>query len=86
MAKDPICGMEVDKNSAIKVAKGGKEYFFCSTYCRDKFIKQEGTKETAVCYPSAKRPFFKHKLFIVSSMPKRFPSLFPFLSPFARHS
>jgi len=68
MAKDPICGMEVDRDSAIKVTKDGKEYFFCSTHCRDKFIKQEGIKEAAVCHPSAKKPFFKNRLFIVSSI------------------
>jgi YHS domain-containing protein len=60
MAIDPICGMEVDEKSAIRVTKGDKEYFFCSTHCRDKFIKQEGIKDTAVCYPQAKKVFFKN--------------------------
>lgn len=38
MAKDPICGMQVDKNSAIKLIKDGKEYFFCTQHCKDKFL------------------------------------------------
>jgi len=69
MAKDPICGMQVNENSAVKITKDGKDYFFCSAHCKNKFIGQLGIKDVAVCYPSAKRPFFKHKLFIVSSIP-----------------
>ena len=38
MAKDPICGMEVDESTAIKAAKDGKDYYFCSAVCRDKFL------------------------------------------------
>lgn len=49
--KDPICGMEVDQNKAIRVDKDGKDYFFCSTHCKDRFIKKEGIKDAAVCYP-----------------------------------
>lgn len=85
MAKDPICGMEIDEKSAIQVTKGGKNYFFCSTYCRDKFIKQEDIKDAIVCYPSARKPFFKNRLFIISSISLLFVlvSLFiPFLMPF----
>jgi len=87
MAKDPICGMEVDEKSAIQATKEGKEYFFCSTHCRDKFIKQEGIKDTAVCYPQAKKIFFKNKLFIISSLSLLLIliSLFiPFLVPFRK--
>ena len=46
MYKDPICGMDVDSNSTFKVEKDGKNYFFCSQSCKDKFIAQKGqTKE-----------------------------------------
>ncbi len=42
MAKDPICGMEVDVEEAEKrglsVEKEGKTYYFCSKICRDKFF------------------------------------------------
>ncbi len=68
MVKDPICGMEVDEESAIQVTKGGRKYFFCSTHCRDKFIKQEDIKDAAVCYPSVRKPFFRNRLFIISSI------------------
>ena len=46
MYKDPICGMDVDSNSTFKVEKDGKNYFFCSQHCKDKFTAQKGqTKE-----------------------------------------
>ena len=53
MAQDPICGMDVDPKQAIKVSKDGKDYFFCSSNCKDKFIK---------------KPFYKNKLFIITSL------------------
>jgi hypothetical protein len=28
MAKDPVCGMQVDEKKAIKVTKGREDYFF----------------------------------------------------------
>jgi hypothetical protein len=85
MVKDPICGMQVDESSAIKITKDGKEYFFCSTHCKGKFIKREGVEDIAVCYPSARRPFFKNKLFILSIVPIILILLsfvIPFLAPF----
>ncbi|MBI5144851.1 MAG: permease [Candidatus Omnitrophica bacterium] len=54
MAKDPICGMQVDEQTALRIAKDGKEYYFCSAGCKDKFL--------------AKSSFFKNKLFLVSSI------------------
>ena len=67
MAQDPICGMKIDEKTAIKLIRGGKEYFFCSTHCKDKFIKQEGLKDTT--YPATKKSFFKNRLLIVTSIP-----------------
>ena len=46
-AIDPICGMTVDKNSAIKKEIGGKTYYFCMQHCADTFLKsveEEGLK------------------------------------------
>jgi hypothetical protein len=68
MAKDPICQMPVDESSAIKLTKDNKDYFFCSTHCRDKFIRQENIKDLTICAPTAARPLYKNKLFIVSSI------------------
>jgi Cu+-exporting ATPase len=36
--KDLVCGMEIEKNKAIKSEKDGKVYFFCSKNCQDKFL------------------------------------------------
>lgn len=38
MAKDPICGMEVDESKALKLQKDSKTYFFCSKSCHDEFL------------------------------------------------
>jgi Cu+-exporting ATPase len=38
MAKDPVCGMDVDPGTArFKTQHGGKEYFFCCSGCLEKF-------------------------------------------------
>jgi hypothetical protein len=68
MAKDPICGMEVNPAHAIKVTKDNKDYFFCSSHCKDRFLERQGIKETAVCYPVQKTTLFKNKLFIVTAV------------------
>ena len=35
---DPICGMSVDENSAIRVERDGKTFYFCSEQCRQTFL------------------------------------------------
>jgi len=38
MAKDPICGMEIDaKKAKFSTVKNGKRYYFCSKNCYEKF-------------------------------------------------
>jgi Cu+-exporting ATPase len=40
MARDPVCGMEVNKGSAAAAVEYmGKQYFFCATSCKQKFEK-----------------------------------------------
>ena len=40
MAKDPVCGMSVDeKKAAATASHDGMTHYFCSTACRDKFVK-----------------------------------------------
>jgi Cu+-exporting ATPase len=40
MAKDPVCGMQVDeKKAAGSAAHGGKTYYFCSPGCKASFEK-----------------------------------------------
>lgn len=38
MAKDPVCGMEVDENTAkITHYHKGKMYYFCAPGCKEAF-------------------------------------------------
>lgn len=43
MAKDPVCGMEVEEGKAAGTAiHEGKTYYFCSTSCKAAFEKSPG--------------------------------------------
>ncbi len=40
MAKDPVCGMEVDEGAAeLKSEYKGKKYYFCNATCKESFEK-----------------------------------------------
>jgi Cu+-exporting ATPase len=40
MAKDPICGMDVDPNKAAGTSEHeGEVFYFCSTACKETFDK-----------------------------------------------
>ena len=40
MAKDPVCGMEVEEAKASATADyKGKTFYFCARSCIDKFVK-----------------------------------------------
>lgn len=39
MVTDPVCGMEVDSNTAEKYEYQGKTYYFCSMDCKQSFQK-----------------------------------------------
>ncbi|HUX64490.1 heavy metal translocating P-type ATPase [Sulfuricella sp.] len=41
MAKDPICGMVVDKTTALKTERAGRAYYFCSVGCQRTFESPE---------------------------------------------
>jgi uncharacterized protein len=36
-ARDPVCGMTVDRTKATQAEVGGKTYYFCSTHCAHEF-------------------------------------------------
>jgi Cu+-exporting ATPase len=40
-AKDPICGMVVEKATALKTERGGRAYYFCSIGCQRTFESPE---------------------------------------------
>jgi YHS domain-containing protein len=38
MAKDPVCGMNVEEQKAAGTSQyQGRSYFFCSNSCKEKF-------------------------------------------------
>jgi len=79
--------MEVKETQSIKLIKQGRDYFFCSNHCKEKFIAQEGMKDTQVCTSSIRKTWFKNKLFITSSVAILLlilSVLVPFLGPFGR--
>jgi uncharacterized membrane protein YraQ (UPF0718 family)/YHS domain-containing protein len=39
-AKDPVCGMTVDKQHALRAEHDGHTYFFCSEGCRSRFAQR----------------------------------------------
>jgi len=41
MPKDPVCGMNVDKNKAIKKKIGDRTYYFCSQSCANVYEQPE---------------------------------------------
>ncbi len=36
-ASDPVCGMKVDRDKALRLVSGGRTLYFCSEHCRDSF-------------------------------------------------
>ena len=36
-AIDPVCGMSVDRATALRLERDGHTYFFCSEHCRAAF-------------------------------------------------
>src|SRR5262249_22195274 len=41
LAKDPICGMLVNKATALTSERGGRTYYFCSPACKRTFEDPE---------------------------------------------
>ncbi len=37
-AKDPVCGLTVDRSKALSLEHNGTSYYFCSQACKDKFV------------------------------------------------
>src|SRR3989344_4034922 len=65
MAIDPICGMEVDEKKAkFMLVKDGKENYFCSKNCYNKFLDKEmpKSKKPAEKEPIPKKPAINKKI------------------------
>ncbi len=43
MAKDPVCGMDVDEATAKHTAQhDGRTYYFCCNHCAQRFLERPG--------------------------------------------
>jgi YHS domain-containing protein len=42
ITRDPVCGMDVDESSPVRVEHNGITYLFCSEKCRQKFLRDPG--------------------------------------------
>ncbi|MDP6685740.1 MAG: permease [Candidatus Omnitrophota bacterium] len=87
MAKDPICGMDVNEASALKLIKDKKAYYFCHKHCLEKFAKKNNIsdKQVAKAIAGSKARWYANKLLIVGSLLGILTVLsyfLPFLEPF----
>jgi len=87
MAKDPICGMEVNEAGSLRLSKNGKAYYFCSEHCLKSFAEQNNIsdKEVATCLMQPKVRWYKNKTVIVTfilSLFVIFSYIAPILEPF----
>jgi len=46
-ATDPVCGMAVDRATAVAVPEGGRTVYFCSEHCRRAYAAGEGAGRAA---------------------------------------
>jgi uncharacterized protein len=46
-ARDPVCGMTVDRSKALRLERGGRTYFFCGPGCLAKFEATAGAAGAA---------------------------------------
>jgi len=81
MAKDPICGMEVDEKTGIKLAWQGEDHFFCSERCFKKFKAQNNIGEVCSSCSLQKpgTPIWKNKIVIITFVYLLIFNLFPYL-------
>ena len=47
MARDPVCGMAVERDRAFAVVRGGDRYWFCAIGCREEFLGGLGRNPAA---------------------------------------
>jgi len=66
MAKDPICGMDVDSSRSLKLEKDGSPYYFCSTHCLKKFASANkiDSKKVALCLSHPQERWYKNKVLL----------------------
>lgn len=46
LEEDPVCGVYVSRETAVRRNIGGREIFFCGEQCADKYISDSGKNST----------------------------------------
>lgn len=46
MVQDPFCRIFFPKRDAVRLTHQGKDLYFCSAHCRDKFLEDKEKKQT----------------------------------------
>jgi hypothetical protein len=46
-ATDPVCGMKVDRHTAVTLTRGGRTHYFCSEHCAGAFAASRAADEDA---------------------------------------
>ena len=41
--RDPVCGMHIAEEIAVALHEAGGTLYFCSTQCRDQYVRSSGT-------------------------------------------
>jgi uncharacterized membrane protein YraQ (UPF0718 family)/YHS domain-containing protein len=52
-ATDPVCGMKVDRERALRLEHDGKTYYFCSEHCMNRFLAERGLPAPSGAHASA---------------------------------
>lgn len=70
MTQDPICGMQVDAKTGLRLTYKGETYLFCGSRCLEKFAEENKISEEQIttCSIQPKRRLYKNKTFIVASV------------------
>jgi len=68
MTRDPICGMNIEESSSLKLTKDGQTHYFCSEHCLKKFAEDNriSHKEVATCLAQPKAKWYKNKTVIIA--------------------
>ena len=75
MLKDPVCGMEVNPQDAIKLEKDGKTFYFCSEHCKNKFLGKDEMKidhKMHAAHKHAEKGHAAHHAHMVEDFKRRF--------------
>jgi len=63
LATDPVCGMQVETNKALKTERNGEVYYFCCSHCQQAFessLPGSGPGEAVRTYPQKITHRLKH--------------------------